>query len=294
MSNAGWYDDGSGRQRWWDGEQWGQFADAAPPAPTAVATAPSAATETPVKKASGLAIAALIVGIIAFLIGLLPVVGAIVGAAGVTLGIIALVKKQSKGLAITALVLSGVAVLASIGVTAGITANLPKPRPVAVESVQPSEESSDAPTPEETTEPEEAPPAADPPPATTPDLATFYPTDDRSWALVAKDPDSYSGTNIILFGSIMQFDSATGRCAMIISTAATQQEYSFDYQTNVMAVSGDANKLCPVFDPLVENDNVKIWATIDSSFSYDTQIGGNTTVPLVEIWYAELLPATEY
>jgi len=23
---AGWYDDGSGRQRWWDGTQWGQYA----------------------------------------------------------------------------------------------------------------------------------------------------------------------------------------------------------------------------------------------------------------------------
>ena len=22
MSNAGWYDDGAGRQRWWDGQQW--------------------------------------------------------------------------------------------------------------------------------------------------------------------------------------------------------------------------------------------------------------------------------
>lgn len=23
---AGWYNDGSGRQRWWDGNQWGQYA----------------------------------------------------------------------------------------------------------------------------------------------------------------------------------------------------------------------------------------------------------------------------
>ena len=32
---AGWYDDGSGQQRWWDGTQWGQYA-----AP-AVSTAPA-------------------------------------------------------------------------------------------------------------------------------------------------------------------------------------------------------------------------------------------------------------
>lgn len=34
---AGWYDDGSGRQRWWDGQQWGTFADEAS-APAAPAT----------------------------------------------------------------------------------------------------------------------------------------------------------------------------------------------------------------------------------------------------------------
>lgn len=292
MSNAGWYDDGSGRQRWWDGEQWGQFADAAPASPVMTAAMP----ETAVKKSRGIGIAALVVGIVAFLVGIVPVVGAIIGAAGIALAIIALVKKQPKGLAVTALILSALAFIASIGVTAGITANLPKPKPAAIQTVEPSEAASDAPPVEETTEPEEAeaPPAVDPPADATPDLATFYPTDDRSWALVAKDPDSYSGTNIILYGSIMQFDSATGRCAMLISMAATQKEYSFDYDTNTMAYAGDAETTCPVFDPLVENDNVKVWATIDSSYSYDTQIGGNTTVPLIKVWYAELLPATEY
>jgi hypothetical protein len=42
---AGWYDDGSGRQRWWNGQQWVQYADAAQvPAPypsPAAAQAPS-------------------------------------------------------------------------------------------------------------------------------------------------------------------------------------------------------------------------------------------------------------
>ncbi|MDT0200387.1 DUF2510 domain-containing protein [Nocardioides sp. AE5] len=30
---AGWYDDGSGRKRWWDGTAWGQYADVPPPTP---------------------------------------------------------------------------------------------------------------------------------------------------------------------------------------------------------------------------------------------------------------------
>lgn len=36
---AGWYDDGSGRQRWWDGQQWTeQYSDTAPAAPAADTT----------------------------------------------------------------------------------------------------------------------------------------------------------------------------------------------------------------------------------------------------------------
>lgn len=64
--------------------------------------------------AKGLAIAALIVGIVAFLTGLIPVWGIILGLVGVALGVIALVKKQPKALALTGTILAAVAVVASI------------------------------------------------------------------------------------------------------------------------------------------------------------------------------------
>ena len=42
MSAApGWYDDGSGRQRWWDGQQWTEHY-APPPPPRSAPTAPAA------------------------------------------------------------------------------------------------------------------------------------------------------------------------------------------------------------------------------------------------------------
>lgn len=86
----------------------------APPATPPIETIP--------KKASGLALAALFVGIGAFLFGLIPVFGALVGITGIVLGVLALTKKQSKGLAVTGIVLAGLAVLASVSATAGIGA----------------------------------------------------------------------------------------------------------------------------------------------------------------------------
>ncbi|MET3636756.1 MULTISPECIES: Ltp family lipoprotein [Curtobacterium] len=74
------------------------------------------------RRAAGLAIAALVVGIVAFLTGLVPVFGALVGITAVVLAILALRKQQSKGLAVTGLVLGALATLSSIGTAAGIGA----------------------------------------------------------------------------------------------------------------------------------------------------------------------------
>ncbi len=70
----------------------------------------------------GLAIAALITGIVAFLMGLLPVIGALVGVAAIVLGAIALTRKQPKGFALTGLILGALGLIASIGVSAGLGA----------------------------------------------------------------------------------------------------------------------------------------------------------------------------
>ena len=141
-----------------------QYMTATAPADRAHATTVSA------KKPAGLAIAALIVSIIAFLTGLIPVLGAIIGAAGIALGIMALLKRQSKGMAITALVLSGIAVISSI-VTASISAAVIEastaPAPVSAPEASQSDDaagSSTEPTtaaePSETTAPEPEEPAA--------------------------------------------------------------------------------------------------------------------------------------
>lgn len=74
---------------------------------------PPSATPAP----KGLAITALVVGIVAFPTGLVPVLGLILGAVGLIIGIIALVKKQPKGFALTGVILSAVAAIVSLVVT---------------------------------------------------------------------------------------------------------------------------------------------------------------------------------
>lgn len=117
----------------------------------------------------GLAIAALIVGIVAFFTGLVPVLGALIGIAAIILGAIALSKKQHKGFALTGLILGALAAIASISVTAGLGAisgeistavkesNITAPVPSPVEKAEPEPEPAPEPEPETAPEPAVAP-----------------------------------------------------------------------------------------------------------------------------------------
>ncbi|WP_337001956.1 MULTISPECIES: DUF2510 domain-containing protein [unclassified Microbacterium] len=110
---AGWYDDGSGRQRWWDGARWtdhfapGQAAGPAVPAPGAAVTgAPLATTpRSPVLGFVGLGLAAL--GTVLACIPLLFGIGVAVLLAGFVVSLIGLfMKGAAKWPSIVGLILS--------------------------------------------------------------------------------------------------------------------------------------------------------------------------------------------
>lgn len=133
-------------------------SSAQPPSAAAqpAATAASPTQAPPAQKRLGLALAALLVGVGAFLFGLIPVFGALVGIAAAVLGILALRKKQSKAMAVTGLVLGGIAAVVSIGMTIGLGAvvsNAPsgarQERPAAVSTPQASQQTQEAPAPAE-------------------------------------------------------------------------------------------------------------------------------------------------
>lgn len=111
---AGWYDDGSGRQRWWDGQQWGSFADEAyAPAPTTTtpdAYAGAGAVAAPPKKLNVLALISAIVAAIGFIFACIPgalIVGWILLPIAFVVSIVSLfLKGDKKWLGIVGLVLS--------------------------------------------------------------------------------------------------------------------------------------------------------------------------------------------
>ncbi|MFK3834530.1 DUF2510 domain-containing protein [Microbacterium sp. NPDC087868] len=151
---AGWYDDGSGRQRWWDGQQWGNFADeASAPEPTAPvapaaqadfsapapapafagASAPAypgahtAVAEEPKKKLNVLALVAAIVGAVGFIFACVPgalILGWILLPIAFILSIVALfLKGDKKWLAFIGLGLSIVGTIVGFVVFFAVVAN---------------------------------------------------------------------------------------------------------------------------------------------------------------------------
>ena len=100
----------------------------------------------------------------------------------------------------------------------------------------------------------------------------------RGWQLLMKSPDKYDGRKYRVWACIAQFDSATGDDGFRGQASFKKQRYWWTDGDNVVFV-GDANQLANY----VEDDIVVMSVTSLGSYSYDTQIGGSTTVPMFEV-----------
>lgn len=133
----------------------------------------------------------------------------------------------------------------------------------------------DAPTPEPTAAPTPKPtpgPTAKPTPKPTP--VEYKTLSLRSWRKVVKAPDDYIGRTYQVWGCIWQFDAATGPEAFLAQAAPKRVDYWYSDGENA-SFTGDADRL----SDFVEGDIVVMNVTVLGSYSYDTQVGGNTTVP---------------
>jgi hypothetical protein len=101
----------------------------------------------------------------------------------------------------------------------------------------------------------------------------------RQWAKIVKKPESYKGNRYIIYGQVTQFDSATGDDTFLADTAhRNTMSYGFFDGDNAL-LTGSTKQL----DALVEDDVFRASVTVLGKIDYDTQTGGSTTVPLLEI-----------
>ncbi|MEV0723828.1 hypothetical protein AB0I37_13720 [Micromonospora purpureochromogenes] len=100
----------------------------------------------------------------------------------------------------------------------------------------------------------------------------------RQWKLIAKNPDAYMGKTYVVYGRVTQFDAATGTDSFRADVAHRRMADEYQYETNTI-LNGSESDL----DNLVEDDIFRANVTVLGSFSYDTQIGGETTVPMLMV-----------
>jgi hypothetical protein len=160
--------------------------------------------------------------------------------------------------------------------------SLPSPTRAPAATTKAETTSTPAPDPTPTLEPTPAP-TAEPTPVPTPKpTATPKPEykklNSRNWAKVVKNPDAYLGRTYQIWGCIFQFDGATGPDSFLAQTSYKKLEYWYSDGENA-AFLGEISQLADI----VEDDVVVMNVTSMGSYSYDTQAGGNTTVPLFSI-----------
>jgi hypothetical protein len=112
----------------------------------------------------------------------------------------------------------------------------------------------------------------------------------RKWRQIVKNPDAHVGDYVVVYGEITQFDAATGDDMFLANVGGVYQrpEYGFvDYPTNTL-LSGSSSKL----GGLVEGDLFRAKVQVLGSETYETQIGGETTVPSLQVDHIKRLGST--
>ncbi|WP_233899187.1 PASTA domain-containing protein [Pseudonocardia dioxanivorans] len=104
----------------------------------------------------------------------------------------------------------------------------------------------------------------------------------REWALIARSPDAHIGEAVIVYGQVTQFDSATGPAGFRANVDGVAHKVSYgyaDYDTNTILVADTAATL----GDLVNKDLFKAEVTVLGSYTYETTMGGSTTVPKLAV-----------
>lgn len=199
---------------------------------------------------------------------------------------------MSKGAKVGIAAVAGVGGLVLIGVAAGSgDSETSTTAQTTSASTAPSSSATTEPgTPEPSTSPSTA--SAKPSPTRTykPKPISYKNLSDRDWKLLAKNPDRYAGNHFIVYANVTQFDSATGDDTFRADAAGRDmRSYGFWDGADNALFTGTARQLRNV----VAGDVVRAKVTVVGSFSYETQIGGETTVPLFSVDKIQVIGSTD-
>lgn len=119
-------------------------------------------------------------------------------------------------------------------------------------------------------------PKPKPKPKPKPVVVNYEKVSERTLAKIIRDPDGHLADTITVYGEITQYDSATGLDtfrANIASHNTTSYGYFDGENALITGEEGD-------FEDFIDGDVFKAQVLVSGSYTYDTQIGGSTTVPL--------------
>ena len=103
----------------------------------------------------------------------------------------------------------------------------------------------------------------------------------REWQLIAKNPAAHTGERVIVYGKVTQFDAATGTSGFRANVDGVEHKpkYGFaDYDTNTVLGGDEA-----LLQEIVNDDPFKAEATVTGAYSYETSLGGQLTVPRLQV-----------
>jgi disulfide bond formation protein DsbB len=226
-----------------------------------------------------------VLGLLALVVGWVPIVGVLLGLAALVVAIVALVRRQRKAFAIAGLVTGVIGLLVGVAVTIGsfwIVANDDSlvasiAEPTAAPSLVGADE-----------EREPASAGAD----GEADLSTFGTLDESGFAALTADPGAHYGEGYVLYGEVQQFDEATGDCQLMINVDDSQQQGWEGYGEYAMAFAASSVSMtegCPEFAGVTELAHLKIWARVLGVNTIEFDDGTADDVLTLEVSQVETL-----
>jgi hypothetical protein len=108
---------------------------------------------------------------------------------------------------------------------------------------------------------------------------------DRDFELWVRNADDHKGEKLVIYGEVFQFDTVTGPSAFLADVAGTEQDYAYEYDITASVAAASEELLADV----VEDDIVKMWVVGAGTYTYDTAMGGQNTVPLFLVTQIEVI-----